>query len=320
MACAGTTMCRTGVCRPANDLRANATPVTLMAGEVTVTGSTTNATKDGPSSGTECPVCTGGGNVWYSVSLPSAGVLYVDTQGSAYDTKLFVTSSSGALLTAGAGELWCQDDHTCGSAAGWGSLDARAYGWLSAGTYLISVGGCGTGNFTLHVQFMPSTSSSFFYSTPISGEEVTESTLLVGSSARAGTCGGASSGEDARWFVTCGGQQQFFSLCRSDSIGFFFVTRPEWERTDGTVVYDPAVYMRSAQTGTDVVCNDDGASMGATDCRGYDSRTGPSALVDGWEYGSRINNVVAPRGIGAVVVDSRSGGSGMDYRLLHRIR
>ena len=42
-------------------------------------------------------------------------------------------------------------------------------------------------------------------------------------------------------------------------------------------------------------------------------------LVDGFEYGSRLNGIVAPRGVNAVFVDSSSGGSGMDYRLYHDI-
>ncbi len=320
MACSSTTMCSTGRCRPMNDPRSGAIDVPLDAAEVTVMGTTTDATKDGPTSGTECRGCTGGGNVWYSVTLPQDGVLYVDTQGSSFDTKLFLTDSAGAVVTAGDGEVWCQDDHSCGSAAGWGTRDARLYGWLTAGTYSISVGGCTTGDFTLHVQYMAEDVASFFYDAPLQGDDVTDSTQLVGSSVTAGSCGGASSGEDARWFVTCGGQPQTFSLCRSDYIGFFFRTRPEYERTDGMVNYDPRMYTRSAQTGMQVTCNDDGASMGATDCRGYDSTMGTSSYVDGYEYGSRINSIVIPRGIGAVFVDSSSGGSGMDYRLLHRIQ
>jgi hypothetical protein len=320
MACGSGTSCATGRCRPLNDLRADAEPITLAASEVTVTASTTDATKDGPASGSECFGCTGGGNVWYSVTLPEDGVLYADTQGSSYDTKLFLTDDAGAMVTADAGEDWCQDDHSCGSAPGWGTRDSRIYGYLSAGTYLISVGGCTTGDFTLNVQYMSSAEASFFYDEPMRGDEVTDTTVLVGSSVTAGSCGGASSGEDARWFVTCGGQPQTFSLCRSDYIGLIFRTRPEYERTDGMVNFDPRMYTRSAQTGMQVTCNDDGASMGATDCRGYDSTMGTSAYVDGYEYGSRINGIVVPRGIGAVFVDSSSGGSGMDYRLLHRIQ
>jgi hypothetical protein len=297
-----------------------ATAVTLTAGEVVRMGSTVGATKDGPASGSECGGCTSGGNVWYSVTLATDGVLYVDTQGSAYDTKLFVTDDAGAILTPGADEVWCQDDHSCGSATGWGTRDARVYGWLSAGTYYLSVGGCTTGAFTLHLQFLPENAAAYFYSEPLTGNDVTDTTPLLSTSTTAGSCGGASSGEDARWFVTCGGQPQVFSLCRSDSVGFIFVTRPEYERTNGTVNYDPRMYVRSAQTGVEVTCNDDGASMGATDCRGYDSTMGTSSYVDGYEYGSRINGIVVPRGVAAVFVDSSSGGGGMDYRLLHRVR
>ncbi|MBW2463085.1 MAG: hypothetical protein JRH11_15655 [Deltaproteobacteria bacterium] len=319
-ACGATTLCATGLCRPRNDLRAMAETVTLDAAEVTVMGTTTDATKDGPASGSECRGCTGGGNVWYSVTLAEDGVLYADTQGAPFDTKLFLTDSAGATVTAGAGEDWCQDDHSCGSAPGWGTRDARIYGWLRADTYLISVGGCATGDFSLHLQFMASTGASIFYSEPLRDDDVTDSTFLVGASVTAGSCGGASSGEDARWFVTCGGQPQTFSLCRSDSIGFIFRTRPEYERTDGSVNYDPRMYTRSAQTGLQVTCNDDGSSMGASDCRGYDSTMSTSDYVDGFEYGSRINGVVIPRGVGAVFVDSSSGGSGMNYRLLHRVQ
>ncbi|HBQ11176.1 MAG TPA: hypothetical protein DEF51_08360 [Myxococcales bacterium] len=317
--CGAGTGCVTAACRPLNDRREDAEPITLAAGEVTVSASTVGATKDRPTSGSECFGCVGGGNVWYSVTLPRDGVLYVDTHGSSYDTKLFLTDAAGALVTAGPGEDWCQDDHPCGSAPGWGRGDSRIYGHLTAGTYLISVGGCTTGDFTLSAQYLPETVSSYFYDAPLEGDDVTSSTSLAGRSTTAGTCGGASSGEDARWFVTCGGQPQTFSLCRSDSIGIFVRERPEYERTNGMVNFDPRMYMRSAQTGGEVLCNDDGASMGATDCRGYDSTVGTSALVDGFEFGSRINGVVMPRGIGSVFVDSSSGSAGMDYRLLHRV-
>ncbi len=320
MVCGTGTTCATSVCRPANDLRANATPVTLTAGEVTVMGTTVNATKDGPASGTECSGCDSSGNVWYRVTLAQSGVLYVDTQGSTLDTKLFVTNNSGALLTPGTGEVWCQDDHhACGGVSGWGTFDSRVYGYLAAGTYNISVGGCGTNTFRLHVQFIPSNVAAYFYTEPLSGDDVTESTFLLPTSVTAAaTCGGTGSGEDARWFVTCGGQPQTFSLCRSDYTGFIlFATRPEYERTSGSAYFDPVLYMRSAQTGMEVICNDDGGGMGGTDCRGYDSSMGNS-LVDGIEFGSRINGVVAPRGVNAVFIDSRTG-SGMHYRLLHRV-
>lgn len=318
--CGSGTTCRTGVCRPTNDARADAIAIGLTAGEVTRTGSTVNATNDAPAG--ECAGCSGGGNVWYSVTLAEAGVLYADTQGSTgtLDTKLLVTNATGTILTAGTGEIWCQDDNSCGAAPGWGNRDSRVYGWLAAGTYNISVGGCGTGAFSLHVQFIASSSSSYFYHPPIAGNAVTDSTVLISTSAAAGTCGGTPSGEDARWFVTCGGQPQLFSLCRSDSLGFIFLTRPEWERTDGTTSFDPTLYVRSANTGAQVECNDDGTSMGATDCLGYDSTMASHPLVTGWQYGSRLNDIVVPRGVATVYVDSRSGSSGMDYRLLHRVK
>ena len=75
--------------------------------------------------------------------------------------------------------------------------------------------------------------------------------------------------------------------------------------------------MRSAQTGMDVSCNDDGMAMGGTDCRGTD---GASTTLLSQQYGSRLNNVTAPRGINAVFVDERFGGSGMQYTLRYQVR
>lgn len=318
--CGAGTTCSNAVCRPTNDLRANATILNIVGGETTLVGSSTGATKDGPTSGTECAGCTTGGNVWYLVRLAEAGALYLDTQGSSFDTKLFVTNGSGALLTAGTGESWCEDDGDCSGVAGWGTRDARVYGWLPAGDYYVSVGGCATGSFTLHAQFLAQSESRFFYTAPISGNALTADTALLASGIATSTCGGTGSGEDARWFVTCGGQAQTFSLCRSDSIGFIFLDRPQWERAAtaaSTTTFDPTLYLLSGQTGEQIACNDDGASMGATDCRGYTDNN-PSTFATA-EFGSRLNGITVPRGIAAIFVDSRTGNGGMNYRMLHRI-
>ncbi len=283
-------------------------PISLTTAELVVAGTTTGATHDGP---TVTCGCTSGGNVWYTFTLTRREAVYFDTTGSSYDTSLFLTDSTGVALQGRAaagspGDGFCNDDSGCGIAGNFTSgLQSRTSGLLQAGTYYLAVGGCGAGNFSLHAQHLPSSLGSFFYDTPLTGMSMT-STSLVGTSASSGACGGTASGEDVRWFMTCGGQMEFFSLCQSDGGTFL--------RHSGTTNFDPSMYIRSGQTGLEVVCNDDGGSMGGTNCVG----TGTGA--DTAAYGSRLNNVVVPRGINAVLVDERIGGSGMSYTLVYTVR
>lgn len=322
MACGAGTACTMGVCRPTNDLRAMGVAVALAPGaEVTRTGSNRNATSDAPAGACGCT----GNNVWYRVTVATDGVLYADTQGTqagtgGFDSSILVTNAAGTILTAGTGEQWCQDDNsTCSAVATWGLRDARVYGWVSAGTYDVAVGGCAQGSYSLHLQFLPRSSSDYWYTTPLSGNGLTASTVLTTTSVSSSACGGTASGEDARWFVTCGGQPQTFSLCRSDGVGFLGLSHPEWERTNGTTSWDPSAYIRSGNTGGELTCNDDGTSMGGTDCHGYDSSMGGAIVSTTANYGSRLNAITVPRGVASVFVDGRVAGGGMHYRLLHRI-
>ncbi|MBK6532557.1 MAG: hypothetical protein IPF99_24085 [Deltaproteobacteria bacterium] len=309
MACAAGTACSAGRCGSSNDARASARVITLGAAETTVTGTTVGATHDGPT--VPCG-CTSGADVWFRFTLTQREVVYLDTAGSALDTSLLITDSSGAAVpsqsSAGNNNLGlCNDDSGCGSGAGFtSSFNSRTAGVLGAGTWYVAVGGCGTGAFTLRVQHLPTTLGSFFYDNRLQGDGTT-STVLVGTSRIAGTCGGTASGEDVRWFVTCGARQQFFSLCASDGGTY---TRSTFSGTD----FDPSVYIRSALTGSETACNDDGGTMGGSNCRG----TGFGA--DTANYGSRLNNVTTARGLHGLVVDERSGGSGMSYTLRYIVR
>ena len=83
---------------------------------------------------------------------------------------------------------------------------------------------------------------------------------------------------------------------------------------DDESVNDPSMYIYSGQTGSQIICNDDGTSMGGTNC------VGTGTGQDGAQYGSRLNNVSVPRGIFASFVDERTGGSGMNYTLRYTIR
>jgi hypothetical protein len=177
---------------------------------------------------------------------------------------------------------------------------------LAAGTYYIAVSGFGassTGTFSLHVQHIASTYGSFFYSTAITGTLTATATSLIGASARTPSCTLGASGEDVRWFMTCGvATPSLFSLCQADGGSFV--------RLSGTTTYDPAMYVYSGLSATQVQCNDDGGS--SFNCRG--TGTGADSLY----FGSRISAPM-PRGVNAVVVDERLRTSGMNYTLRYQI-
>jgi hypothetical protein len=279
-------------------------------GEATVNGTTTDATRDGP---TISGCSANGPNVWYSVVLPSRGVLWVDTAGSMYDTAIFITDSAGTAISATGGTNTnpglCNDDCGCPSGGGGFTSALQSCGGaaLPAGTYNISVGGfstASTGDFTLHVQFMPET--GFLYGSRLTGLGTTTDTLLVGTSEADDMCAGgfsSRSGEDMRWFASCGGTaMQTLSLCASDG--------GSYERANGTSDYDPVMYVWSGQSGAEVACNDDGPAT--LNCRG----TGG----DSANFGSRLGDITVPRGVNAVFIDSRGlGGSGMNYQMRYDV-
>ena len=301
--CAATTSARlcSPPAAPVNDSHGRATALPLGVGETTVTGTTLGATRDGPS--VPC-TCTSGGNVWYRFSLTQREVVYLDTAGSSFDTSLFITDANGMPVRGQAGNNLpglCNDDAACVSGGFSSWTQSRTAGVLNPGTYYVSVGGCSTGNFTLHLQHMPTSAGSYFYPAQFSGDGTTTARLVFASAA-ASTCGGTGSGEDVRWFVSCGAQPQLFSLCQGDGGAF--------TRQSGSNTYDPVMYLRSAQTGSDVTCNDDGPS--ASNCVG----TGGDARP----YGSRLASVTVPRGLNALFVDSRTGGPGMIYSLRYTVR
>jgi hypothetical protein len=285
---------------PPNDARANAIAIALSNTEVTRTGSTMGSTYDGPAS---CGVCTNRGNVWYSFTLSERTIVYADTAGSSFDTILMLTDAAGSMV-AGA----CNDDAGCTSGGFTSSLQSRVVAALNAGTYYVSVGGCSQGNFTLNLQRIPASFVTFFFTvSPLSGSGTAPATTLISSSRRTPmTCGGGigASGEDARYFISCGARPQLFSLCQSDGGSFV--------RRSGTTDYDPIMYLWSAQTGSEIACNDDGTSMGGTNCQG----TGGDTL----NFGSRLNNVMSNRGLHAIIIDERRNASGMNYTLRYAIQ
>ena len=293
-ACATGTTCRAGMCAPANDDRASATALTLTAAETTVMGSTVGASFDGP---TTCT--TSAPNVWYRVTLATREVLYADTAGSAYDTRLYLVDSAGTVVAN-----TCNDDAGCSAGGFTSTLQSRFAAVVAAGTYYIAVSGfttSSTGAFTLHVQHIPANYGSFFYATAITGTSNVGSVLVSGG-VRTPTCTLGPSGEDMRWFVTCGSTTvSLFSLCAADGGTYL--------RQSGTTYYDPVLYVYSGGTATQVQCNDDGPS--GTNCQG----TGGSTS----NYGSRISAAM-PRGVNAVLVDERLHPNGMTYTMHYEIQ
>lgn len=302
-------------CPPANDTRANATVLTVGVMETTVTGTTVHATHDGPN--VDCS-CTSGGNVWYRFTLTVGAAIHVDTASTldSTDTSLLLTDDTGAPLAAQpengqTSDGLCNDDSGCGATTGWGTeFHSRTWAFLGPGTYFIAVGSCGEGPFTLHLQNIPTTEGSYFYTTRISGES-TDETVLIGTNQHSSTCGGRISGEDVRWFVTCGANQ-FFSMCQGDGGGYVSRTT-----TRETTRWDPVLYTHSGITGHETVCSSTGFT--GVDCRGQVGTSLTGATQDTVSGGARLTNRAATRGVNAILVDEVSRGSGMWYRIKWRI-
>ena len=307
-ACAASESCALGSCRPLNDLRTGAIAIALGTAEVTLTGSTTNAT---PSSAAEpsTNTTTGGfgcgtitsNNVWYSFTLTQAELVYADTLAAApnYDTLIYFADSTGTPLTSTATVRACNDD-SCAT------RQSRIGMQLGGGTYYIVVAGFSgnAGDFTLHFQHLPmvfGTTYSYVYQ-ELTGNGATTDTVVTGT-AHHPVCGGTA-GEDAYWFQSCGTAMSLLSMCASDG--------GSWQRLNGaTSAYDPAIGVVTGTTGTDFMCNDDAPVPCAASYLGL--------AGDGSNYGSRLN-VMFPRGINILVVENRNAMTGMNYTIGYQIQ
>jgi hypothetical protein len=279
-----------------NDDRLAATALSLGAGETTVSGTTDGSNADGP---TDCGAVP---NVWYRFTLGLREVLYVDTAGSAFDTRLYLVNSAGAFVGG-----TCNDDAGCSTGGFTSTLQSRFAVVLAPGTYYLAMAGFSAtsrGAFTLHIQHIPTNYGSVFFEGSIAGTATTALRVLGAGSLRTPVCTIGPSGEDVRWFMTCGpgtpAVASTFSMCMADGATFV--------RASGGVYYDPAMYIYSGQSGTQVQCNDDGGS--AFNCIG----TGGDSAY----FGSRISAPM-PRGINAVVVDERARPNGLVYTMRHQI-
>ncbi|MBK6530835.1 MAG: hypothetical protein IPF99_14850 [Deltaproteobacteria bacterium] len=129
--CPAGVACRAGACPPSNDDRASATPIALTPAELVLSGSTDGATFDGP---TGCG--SGAPNVWYSLRLAQRAVVYADTAGSTYNTKIYLVDAAGAVVSGA-----CNDDSGCTTGGFTSELQSRLARLLAAGSYAIAVSG-----------------------------------------------------------------------------------------------------------------------------------------------------------------------------------
>lgn len=306
---------------PANDDRSQAEALTLLNFETIVAGSTVGATHDGPA--VQCG-CTSGANVWYSIYLTEPELFYLDTAGSSFDTSLLVLDYRGQPEAPQPGATspyagLCNDDAACAGGDFSSVLQSRTAALLSAGTHYIGVGGCGAGDYVLRVQHVPSSTARQVLPARMAGNGAAGGSLGLPAGSTTGTCGGGGAAvQNLHWFVTCGDQAQFFSLCATENGGYTRVVHG--------LYHDPVLYLRSAQTAAQVACNDDAAPR-----PGYLEYCIGSAVGGGGDnawYGSRLVDVTVPRGLGTVAVDDRAAApstpttvlNGMTYTLGHVVR
>jgi hypothetical protein len=220
--CGSGTTCVTSVCRPGNDLPANAIALSLTNPSVTVTGNTTGATRQG--------ACGGSVEVYYSFTLTRREVVWANTFGSAFDTTVAFTNSTGTQLSGA-----CNDD-TCG-----GTQSAQGV-TLDAGTYLVAVGGFSTsvGAFSLTVHHLPVGNGPAVEVTDTSAGVRNFSGTTSGTGTLGQSCGTGAGPENTYWFGTCPG----------------FTAAPFTASTCGGATWDTVVEQRSTNR-TTAVCNDD---------------------------------------------------------------
>jgi hypothetical protein len=215
------------VAAPSNDECAGATPVTLLAGTTTVTGSTATFTHS------TANTCGAGADVYYRFTLTQREIVYLDTFGSTYDTEVgFVTTCGGAVTG-------CNDD-SCSV------LQSQTTATLDPGTYNIVVGGfSGSGSYTLHIQHLPvptgaATGTVNMGMSTIAGDNTGAPTFNLG-------CGAAGATRYYTWLT-----------CPAAPAGTFTATT-----CSGGAAFDTVLAERNGDTGT-VACNDDNCGLQST--------------------------------------------------------
>ena len=216
-------------CSTGNDACGGATALTLGAGRTTVTGSTTSASSD--------DTCGSGPDVWYRFTLAQRELVYINTHGSGFDTKLGIRAGSCTATTTN-----CTDD-SCAT------LQTELAVTLAAGTYYVVVDGFSTasmGSFTLNIEHVPV------------GNDGTARLLALGSSTVTGTTSGTGVVNGSCRTGTAPEHLYYWTQCPSAAGGSF-----SGSTCSGTT-WDTVLYLRSGSTGADLVCLDDSCGVQTT--------------------------------------------------------
>jgi hypothetical protein len=159
-------------------------------------------------------------------------VVSVNTYGSIFDTALALRAGSCGAATA-----FCTDD-ACGV---W---QTEITVTLDPGTYYVVMGGLwGTGAFTLNIEHLPV------------GNDGAATLLPAGSSTQSGTTAGTGVVDGSCRTGTAPEHLYYWTQCPSAAGGAFSAN------TCTGTSYDSVLYLRSGQTGADLICNDDSCSL-----------------------------------------------------------
>ncbi len=192
--------------------------------------------------------CGTGGEIWYTITLASPAILYVDTMGSTVDTQLSIRTGCGGAM------LECNDDH-CG-----GNNEQLAR-QMPAGTHHIAVhakSGAPSGSVSLRWESLSLVGGDH---TRITGNG-TYSGATAGSSSYSSGCGG-SGPEDMFFFTLCPSTTRTVSASLCSGASF------------DTVI---SIVSRAGEQS----CNDDSCSLQSSTST---SLSGPGVfgvVVDGW--------------------------------------
>ena len=218
--CMAPAMCSSGVCATiTNDDCATATPVTLAAGTTTTMVNTVGAT---PST-SSC----GGSDAWIAITLTTQEIVYVDTFGSTFDTRVGIANTCGSAAT-------CNDNACAGT-------QSQVAAILSAGTHYIVVGGTSTGVATVHIQHVPiapTTAASIGTSFNVTGN-------TTGAPGMTGACGQATATPSAAFY---------WLTCPSTPAGTLSATT-----CTGVTLFDTVLQNQNGD-GSAGTCNDDALS------------------------------------------------------------
>jgi hypothetical protein len=187
---------------PANDECANA--ISLNCGQ-TVTGSTSQATLDGPPA--SCAGTSVAADVWYRITGTGANI-QASLCGSAYDTKIEVyTGACGALVCVGGNDDFC------------GLQSQFSWATTAGTTYYIRVHGFAgaTGAFTLNIACQPLNDNCVNAFNINCGQSINGTTVASTLDPGAGFCG-TSVTTAGVWYTFIGsGGAETISLCSAAS-------------------------------------------------------------------------------------------------------